>query len=227
MGLPTPEIIISLGGLVLGGLLAMKPKAKTKWIGGLLLAVSAIVLVVSIFGSDKSGQSAGQAATTYGNNSPVINQSISMAGGTSVIYQAAGNLTINYAPSLEAMRDTLVKQETKWYSELIQRFPLGFVLFGVVANGRVVAIPKMPDGEIRGDWDNTRVAIDTTNRTAQIFVPYVYVSNRAVRAWTMEGNTERFFFTEDQNTLQLSGGIPNMFYQVLNATNAIFVMGFK
>src|SRR5205085_10503449 len=53
--------------------------------------------------------------------------------------------------------------------ELEQKYPFGYVLFGMVANGPIVYAPKLKEFRLEVDWENLKIRI--TNNIAGILFP--------------------------------------------------------
>jgi len=108
---------------------------------------------------------------------------------------------------------------------------MGYVIFGY-ADGKLRYEPsksKLDGVEIRSDWGDASLDIDLKTQMAKLMLPKIIYTNpkRAVWEFISASNTETFSFSEKKPILSALGPSMQMYIEILDPTNRVFVVGFK
>jgi hypothetical protein len=205
-----PSDVISLGALALAAYLEYV-KTKNKAVIYLLVIVGLTALGASIFSRSKpKDEHVNQTAT---------------ASGRSTNYQAGRDIVINQGVSEAIVRGLLNQKLISEHTALGSRYPAGYVIFGI-SNGAIVYLKRLRDVQIATDWnENFQITIDQSKNEVQIIILKLVYSKRGQPDLQFDRIVEYIRLVE--NNPISSHVIPDTYYEVLDASNKIFVMGFK
>ena len=206
--------LAALGAFILGCFVYMK--VKKKWVKTLLLVVLGVALVV-IFLLPDDNTGTHQKATTSGSNSLAINQSAT-ASGSGVVNQAGRDLTIiNQGVSEATVLAILKQKDISASGALASSYPGGYLLLGI-ANGRIIYEPNTNSF--------TMVASASINRTNNfLIVDIEYLKIQGLINLEEVNITESFPFIENRARASLLS--PRVYYEVLDVSKNIFIIGVK
>jgi hypothetical protein len=168
---------------------------------------------------------------------PANVQQSAVASGGSTINQAGRDVIINMGISEGTMKNLLRDKAIAANQELSQKYPFGYLLFGV-ANGEVVFQPDPATG-LRFNPNNTAlITIDSVQRRATVTFPFFEFTfpNNSTVSWVDVAYA--FDYVENEPSLfnigfKMQETAPAIspeispYIEVLDASKVIFLLGFK
>jgi hypothetical protein len=161
--------------------------------------------------------------------SPPVSQSATVSG-RSTNYQAGRDINVGISES--AMLKLLNDKANARDRELAQKYPLGCILLGVLSDGKIIYDSGRHSLRFNPDNDIT-IEIDAAKKIANINVKFLELTSRAGDTWTMSDFTVRMNYIENHahlwpfNFQTKVGTVVTAYIEVLDESDAIFVMGFK
>jgi hypothetical protein len=88
--------------------------------------------------------------------------------------------------------------------------------------------PKLRDIQAEADWDHASLRIDNEKKIASIFIPKLRVRTGGLTLTIGQG-VDSFPLVENRQTPSklFRSGWHNMYYEVLDVAQKVFVIGFK
>jgi hypothetical protein len=213
-----PSDFIAWAAFVLGGLIAMKKPKKV--IGWFLIIASGGYLLFAILSSGNESKPATSSSVTA---------TVSGSGSTA---QAAGHDINNGIPT-SALQQVLNLKDVELSERMLSDYPHGCIILGL-ENGKVIYESRLKDIVVNADWNSVIIAKDTTKKTIGITIPNFSYRHLTPGGLTATGMTliNTIPFAENEpvkdNTIDFSSwGLPSMYYEVLDASKGILLIGFK
>ena len=199
-------------------------------------SISSIVAFPPLWLSFSSkGVEGGSAASTLGNNSPII-----QAGDNATISFGQNDPNVATKDDIRALRSEIaaLKELLRLKADenndaLLSKYRYGYILVRNVVKGTQKVLVResrlQSTFRVEADWDNASIAIDQQAQRATVSIPNLHfvTDNLNMRVGTA---SDSFPFMEGhpvQTGLMRLGNGPNMFYEILDTKNEIFVIGFK
>lgn len=132
--------------------------------------------------------------------------------------------TVNKGISEEKVREQLKRKLSQAHTNYISKYPDGYLLLGVV-DGRLVCEPRLVNIEVGVDWSRASFQLDEeTQRAGVRLLPLVYDHKITLRHFHFNWVLTSFRFVEGE--IQ-NGSFEGMFYEVIDTSKPLLLIGFK
>ena len=187
---------------------ALKLRSGDKKVVWFLVVLGVACSVVSIYSRYESTQSLGNPPAPY------------------AVTQLGEDAAKNQGVPTEFAE--LVKQKSAaGMSEWAKVYPHGYILFGV-ANQQVVYQMESGDTKVKMDFQSVRIAINRASSIALLQLPDILIRYPGMDGEMMyKSNLERFRFVEHQPQKLRSSSKSELFVEIVDTPNNIFLIGFK
>jgi hypothetical protein len=206
-----------------------QPKARVNWtaLGALSAGIAAVVALIGLI--KECGRSSAPQQSAKASDHSTVNQAI--ASDHSIINQPGGQVIINITKSGETVR-TQLQQTITAHEELSQRYPLGYVLFGI-AGGNVV-FQKPETGLELSPNNKAVIKIDSVKKRATVSLVFFQATFPNGFPVIMESVKQIFPYVENQPEkfaaqfgFGKNGELIDVYIEVIDSSKFIFLLGFK